>query len=422
MRISDVVTSTLSDINRMPRFDLTSPPIKPKWYLQIVTWLLSFPEVLVVRPVIRRHGMEGLKGPYILLCNHNSFLDFKVAVRALFPRRATFIVAIDGFINRESLMRNVGCFGKRKFASDPRILRQIKHSLEENRVICEIYPEARYSLVGTSSELPDSLGKMIKLLEFPVVTLISHGHHLRQPVWNLKKRKLRTSSDITWLLDRETIRRSSMEEINVRLKEAFSYDDYRYQLENGIIIDEPFRAENLHKPLYQCPRCGKEFEMQSRGARLWCGSCGSSWEMDELGRLAGEDGNTRFPHIPDWFEWQREQVRREMEEGRYKLDLEVEVDMLPNSSGFYRLGRGRVTHGPEGFHLTGDFAGERLDVKIPVSLSFGVHIEYDYFGKGDCFSFSTKEDTYYLFPVEKPFCVTKLHFAAEELYHYSRKE
>ena len=229
--------------------------------------------------------MDGLKGPYILLCNHNSFLDFKVAVKAVFPKRANFIVAIDGFINREKLMRNVGCFGKRKFVGDPLILRQVKHSLQVNKVICEIFPEARYSLVGTSSILPDSLGKMIKYLGYPVVTLISHGHHLRQPFWNLKKRNVRTSSDMTFLLDKYKISQSSIKEINSLVRKAFLYDDYRYQLENNIKINYRNRAKNLHKPLYQCPHCHIEFEMRSDRNKIWCESCGIKYQMDELGQL-----------------------------------------------------------------------------------------------------------------------------------------
>jgi 1-acyl-sn-glycerol-3-phosphate acyltransferase len=131
--------------------------------------------------------MKNLKGPYVLLCNHNSFFDFKVATRAMFPRRANYVVAIDGFINREWLLRNIGCIGKRKFISDPNIVKQLRYSLETNKSIAVIYPEARYSLIGTTAIIPDSLGKLLKKFKYPVVTLISHGHHLHQPVWNLSK-------------------------------------------------------------------------------------------------------------------------------------------------------------------------------------------------------------------------------------------
>ena len=178
----------------MSRFDLVSPPRRVSWYLKPLTWLLSFPELMATKAKVYKHNMKEVKGPYLLLCNHNSFLDFKVAVKAIFPKFANYIVAVDGFIGREKLLRNVGCLLKRKFVSDVRIVRNIMHSLNKNKYICAIYPEARYSLVGTTAIIPDSLGKMAKMLKKPVVTLICHGNHLRQPVWNyLNKRKDRKS-------------------------------------------------------------------------------------------------------------------------------------------------------------------------------------------------------------------------------------
>lgn len=42
---------------------------------------------------------------------------------------------------------------------------------ERGDVIC-FYPEARYSLCGTTAVLPSSLGKFCKMLDIPVVTFI----------------------------------------------------------------------------------------------------------------------------------------------------------------------------------------------------------------------------------------------------------
>jgi hypothetical protein len=416
MKISDVVYTTIDELNQMPRFDMQEPVRKPKWYLQVVAWVLSFPETFMVRSTIRKHNMKGLKGPYIMLCNHNSFLDFKVATRAVFPRRSNYIVAIDGFINREGLLRNVGCFCKRKFVSDSTLVRQVKHSLNKNKVICQIYPEARYSLIGTTSPLPESLGKLAKKVGYPVVTLISHGHHLRQPFWNLNKRKLQTSTDMTQILTKEDLASLSVEEINRRIKEAFQYDDYQYQYDNKISIKYPNRAKNLHKVLYQCPSCKVEFKMNSDGNRIWCEACGETHEMDEYGRMHNTNGETIFPHIPDWYEWIRSQVKQQIEDGTYDVLLDVHVDALPNSTGYYRLGVASLQHNSDGFLLKGKWDHGSLEVHKPVLANFGVHIEYEYFGKGDCISFSTMNDTYYLYPVDQSYSVTKFHFATEELY------
>jgi len=412
MKITDIVYKSVDEVKAMPRFDLKAMPVKPKWYLQLLAWVLALPETFAVKSKIRKHNMKELKGPYIMLCSHNSFLDFKVATRAAFPHRSTYIVAVDGYIGREAIMRNVGCFMKRKFVSDSALVKQTKHSLVNNKTIVQIYPEARYSLVGTTSPLPDSLGKLVKLLKFPVVTMIGHGHHLRQPFWNLKKRKLQTSADMTQIITQEEIKDLSVETINQRIKQAFQYDEYAYQYENKISIKEPFRAEHLDKPLYMCPHCKTEFQMKSEGNKIWCNHCKEEYEMDEFGRLHNSKGKTIFSHIPDWFEWEREQVKQEILSGNYNVQLEVDIDMLPNSTGFYRIGKGTLIHNKDGYQLL----AENLDVKKPAIANFGVHIEFDYFGRGDGISFSTNEDTYYIYPIDQSYCVTKFHFATEELY------
>ncbi|MCK4552139.1 MAG: 1-acyl-sn-glycerol-3-phosphate acyltransferase [Tenericutes bacterium] len=412
MKISDIIYEKIDKVKAMERFDMTIMPKKAKWYLQLLAWVLAIPETFAVHSKIRKHNMKGLKGTYILLCNHNSFLDFKVATRAVFPRRSTYIVAVDGFINRESLMRNVGCFMKRKFVSDIKLVKQIKHSLVVNNTVCQIYPEARYSLVGTNSMLPESLGKLVKLMKYPVVSMIGRGHHLRQPFWNLKKRKIRTSADMTQIINKEEIVSLSVDEIDKRIKEAFIYDDYKYQYDNNIHIKDKFRAEGLHKPLYLCPHCHTEFKMKSKDNRIWCEACNETYVMDELGKLSNINGETKFSHIPDWFEWEREQVKKEILEGKYNITLDVDIDMLPNNTGFYRIGEGKITHNGKGYHLI----GENLDIHKPVISNFGIHIEYDYFGRGDGISFSTNEDTFYLYPHNQEYSVTKFHFATEELY------
>ena len=197
MKISKIVYKKPSEVATMKRFDLVTPPRKQAFYLTPLAWLLSLPDLLKYGAKITKVNMKGLKPPYILLATHNGFFDFKMATKAIFPHGANYIVAVDGFINREGIMRQVGCFGKRKFIQDLALFKQIKHSLFVNKTILMIYPEARYSMTGTNEWLPDSLGKMMKTFKVPVVTLRSHGHHLLQPNWNLaNKRKLKTTADM----------------------------------------------------------------------------------------------------------------------------------------------------------------------------------------------------------------------------------
>ena len=253
-----------------PRFDMKKPPVRTKWYLQPLEWILSMPDVIRHRAIIRKSGTIGLKPPYLLLCNHNAFLDFKVATKAIFPYRANYVVAIDGFIGREWLLRDIGCICKRKFTNDITLIRHLREVIR-NGNIAVVYPEARYSLCGTTAVLPASLGKLCKLLGVPVVTLICHGHHINSPFWNLHDRGVApTEADFNLLFNAEEIQKADPDEINEKIVSAFQYDDYEWQKEHNIHVTYPRRAEGLQKVLYQCPSCGKEYRMKTEGVHLQC--------------------------------------------------------------------------------------------------------------------------------------------------------
>lgn len=422
MKIKDIHYKTIEEINRLPRFDMKMLPLKSKWYLQPLAWILSFPENIISRTRIHKKNMKEFNKGYLLLCNYNSFTDFKVLTKAIFPRPANYVVAIDGFINRENLVRNVGGICKRKFVTDINIIRQIKHSVINNEYICALYPEARYSLVGTNAILPPSLGKMIKYLNVPVATFICHGNHLRQPVWNLHKNKVKINAYLERLFTPEEIKILSVEEINSKINQAFAYDDYSYQVKNSIHNHYKKRAEGLNRILYQCPSCLVEHKMKTKDNFIWCESCGKKYEMDTLGRLKAVNGKTEFSHIPDWYEWERNQVKELILSGNYRLEMKVNIDSLPNSDGYYRIGEGTVIHDYKGFNLHFKNDKDELNIHKSVFENYGIHVEYDYFGKGDAFSFSTSNDTYYLYPIDKKDIVTKIHFAVEELYKIKTEE
>ena len=401
------------------KFDMATPPIRQRWFLRPITWAISFPGTWSYHLKIRRKGVEGLKPPYLLLCTHMSFIDFKVTTAAIFPYRANYIVAIDGFIGKEWLLRNAGGICKRKFTQDLSVIRHIKHVIDNGDILA-LYPEARYSLAGTTAVLPDSLGKIVRLLGVPVVVLNMHGNYLSSPCWNLQKRKVPLTADFTKILSVEETKSLPVNEINERIKKAFAYDEYQWQKENNIRIDHEENARGLHKVLYQCPSCMTEYEMDSEKNKIWCRHCGKEWMLSSLGELSAVKGETEFSHIPDWYEFERAEVRRQIEEGTYEVQDEVDVDTLPNARGYINLGRGSLTHNLDGFRLDVDYPDGPLHLqKTPASM-YSCHIEYNYDQRGDCIDLSTVSDTYYIYPMNLHNCVTKIALATEELYDYGQ--
>lgn len=410
-------------MDQIERFDFDMKPKKERIFLTPLAFLLSFPAVWKRHLKVNKVNMKGLKPPYILLCTHHSFQDFKVTTAAIFPYRANYIVAIDGFIGREWLLRNVGGIAKRKFTNDTKLVKQIKYSLEKLKNIVAIYPEARYSLIGTTAILPDSLGKIIKLMKHPVAVLNMHGNYLSQPVWNLKQRKLNIAADMTQIITKEEIDKLTLQEINDRVNQAFVYDEYQWQFDNKIKISEPYRAENIHRVLYQCPNCLTKHQMDSKGHKIWCNACHKTYEMDEYGKLQATEGVTEFKHVPDWYEFERREVRKQIEAGTYHIEDDVMIESLPNAKGYIPLGEGHLVHNLKGFELTGMEKDKPLHlIKEPLSL-YSLHIEYNYLEKkGDCIDLSTFDDTYYIYPKNLKNVVTKMHFAVEELYKIEKEK
>jgi hypothetical protein len=126
-----VLSAVQESVNdSFPRFDMLATPRGRNCVP--IAWAISYPDVWAHRARITKIDMADVKPPYLLLCNHNAFLDFKVTTATIFPHRANYVVAIDGytaptkrgFTSREWLMRTVGCICKRKFTNDPILVRQ----------------------------------------------------------------------------------------------------------------------------------------------------------------------------------------------------------------------------------------------------------------------------------------------------------
>ena len=403
------------------RFDMKRPPISCRKFLLPVLWAGCYPGVLAHGTKIKKEKeLEGLKPPYLLLGNHNAFFDMKVSCIATFPYFANYIVAIDGYIGREGLLRSIGCICKRKFTKDITMVKHLK-TVVKNKGIIGLYPEARYSLCGTTAVLPSSLGQLCKYLNVPVVMLLCHGHHINHPFWNTRRERgvKPTEAEMKLLYMPEDLERLTADEINERLVREFQYDDFRWQYEKRIAVKDPERADGLEKVLYQCPCCGTEYRMASEGTKLFCRACKKTWEMTEYGQLEALEGETEFSHIPDWYEWERANVKKEVSEGRYSTgELKVSVESLPNAKKFIPLGKGTMVHDMNGFRVKvkGE-DGKEYEMIKEVPSMYSCHIEYRYlFKHGDCVDLNTLQDTWYVYPEGEDFAVTKMALATEELY------
>ena len=75
-------------------------PLRPNRLLQLVIRVLAIFDLAPVRFTYEKHGMEkvGRKEPCLILMNHSSFIDLKIASKIFFPKRYGIVCTCDGFV------------------------------------------------------------------------------------------------------------------------------------------------------------------------------------------------------------------------------------------------------------------------------------------------------------------------------------
>ena len=397
-------------------------PRKPNIFWRSLVRFLSWVTMLGTPCTYDTEGLKGLPKdqPCLILMNHTCFTDMQMAYNILYPRCFNIVCSNDGFIGYWGimgwLMRRIGCFSTQKFVTDLRLVQDMGYCFKNLKSSVLMYPEAGYSFDGTATTLPRKMGVLLKKFDVPVVMIETFGAFARNPLYNeLQIRKdVNLSAKAYVLFTQEEVRTKTVQELSDGIDNAFGFDHFKWQKEQGLLIEEPFRADGLHRILYKCTSCGMEGRMEGRGTKLTCFSCGKQHELKPLGYLEAVTGKTDISHIPDWYRWEREQVRQEIIDGKYQLDTDVSIAMQVDYKAIYMVGEGHLTHDNTGFHLTG--CDGKLDYFQKPQSCFGLYADYYWYEIADCICIGDSEVHYFCFPKDKDVSVAKIRLATEEMY------
>ena len=145
--------------DKVSRYDFKRKPIRP----YLLMWLIRI--IVKLKLLGRKHKVTYVgkkpKGPALILASHAAFNDFYMLFTAVKSYNINYVTAIDAFYDMSTfLMRQIGAVCKRKFISDMNLMRNLKYCAEDIKSVAVIYPEARYSLDGTTSYLPESTANL----------------------------------------------------------------------------------------------------------------------------------------------------------------------------------------------------------------------------------------------------------------------
>ncbi len=428
--------------NMIP-FDMTEPPVRVPSYLQPFILGAAYIMTKPLKLKIRRHGMENITGPFLVLSTHQGFSDYYIAPLALSRYRANYVSDMEGFAAfGKKLYRNLGCIGKRRYVPDVTVLQNIGKCFEAGRPVV-IFPESRHSNVGTTSLIPKNMGRLAKHFakryNIPLVILSCYGCYLTNPFWDEEHtRKGRLEADLSLLYTADELLSLDDNVIQQAIESALSYDEYAWQEENHIAFKGKNLAEGLHLPLYQCQSCGSKYTMISHDDRIGCKKCRKVWKLSPYGRLYDSDKNAYS--IVDWYNSERDCAEQELETHIGKntpaserqasiKSFNVRIEALPNEYGFVKLGEGRLTLTVDSFKLV--FCPPKkynytppewvyskngsVTINFPHKTRESLQTEYNYRGRGPAVVLSSQGMCYYLYSDDKDFSPTELQFIAEKL-------
>ncbi len=394
-------------------------PKKPNLFFKTVMKLAATPDLLKTHFKAEKCGMErlGKKEPALYLMNHSSFIDLEIVASLLYPRPFNIVTTSDAFVGLNWVLRSVGCIPTKKFVNDPTLVRDIIYTVKNLKSSVVLYPEASYTFDGTATPIPNTIPKLIKMLGIPVIMIRTYGAFHRDPLYNnLQVRKVNVSAKETYLLSPEEIKEMSVEEIDAVLDKEFGFDNFRWQQENKVRVDFSGRADYLNRVLYKCPACGTEGKMLGKGTKITCEACGKTHILDEYGYLTSEDESPSFTHIPDWYAWERECVREELQNGTYRFECPVDIMMTVDTKRLYGVGEGRLVHTANGFVLEG--CDGRLRYEHKPLASYSLYADFNWYEIGDIICIGNHEALYYCLPKGVRDVVAKARLATEEIYKY----
>ena len=345
---------------------------KPGFFSYLLMRIASFfVSVFLFRRRFLRNELKHVKGPCVVIANHQAALDFVNFVGAT-RRRVTFVISNSFYssLPLKGIMDRLHVIPKQQFQTEASDLLRMKAVVEGGGILV-IYPAGLMCEDGLSTPIPPATYKFLKWMKADVYAARTTGTYFAMPKWAHGVRAGRTYLDVYKLFDRDALAAMPLEEIREKTNEALLFDAYREQERYRVRYHENDDVRGLENVLYVCPHCRREFTMSVVDrSTLRCTECGFEETCDELGFLHKTGGKgEEIRYVSDWsrltYGETAEQVRGDPE---YTLSAQTGIQMIdPEKNRFVDVGQGTVTLDRKGFRLMGKIREKLVELKIPIS-------------------------------------------------------
>lgn len=268
--------------------------------LAILRWYLG----TIFSLHLEKNDTLKMSPPYLLIGNHANFWD-GFLVNLFIRDPICFLVSDEYFRNPllKMLLQIEGSIPKKKFLADLTAVKEALRAKEAGRII-GVFPEGMRNWDGSVQEPIFATAKLIKLLNIPVVRVLSKGSYLTFPRWANYKRKGKIAFNYELIMMAEQIKEMSVDEIFHKMNASLSYSEYDFQRRAMNIYQGKNLAERLELFLYLCPGCQQIGTLNSRYDALFCGKCGYEVKYNKYGFFTTDRERLYFDNPADWNRWQ----------------------------------------------------------------------------------------------------------------------
>lgn len=359
---------------RLRRRRLRQPPAG-LYLLLAYLWKLLFWKRLGVS-VEYRVDPRREKGPFLVVSNHASRVDYLYTGIPFLPCRMNYVAGYNEFFRSHLALvfRLLQVIPKKNFVPDLYCVREIRRILRSGGRVC-LFPEGMSSISGANQPVALGSAKFLKSCGVPVFVTHISGGYLTNTKYCLDERRGQVRVTVDRLFTPEELKALSVQEIEDRLHAAIRQDDYIWNKQARVAYDgRGEMAKQMHDLLYWCPRCGRELTMQGQGDTIVCTACGNGARVNEYYDLLPLDGDCVIPTTPRvWFDRERENAAWAVRKPEFRLEEPVELGMLPRYKYLTQeatseiVGEGTLTLDRTGLCYRGTCRGETVELRQSIA-------------------------------------------------------
>ncbi len=335
--------------------------------------------------------LKKFKGPYIVISNHSSRVDYLYTGLAFLPNRLSYVAGYNEFFRSHLafVFRLLRVIPKKNFVPEITAIQNIARIIRSGGKVI-IFPEGMNSISGTNQPSAIGTGKLLKHFGVPVLMTHIEGGYLTNTKYCLDDRPGRVDVTISQLFTSEQLQNMNENQIQLAVDKAIKHNDYEWNKTAKVQYDgkDDF-AKNLHTLLYKCPKCESEFTLVGAGNQINCSCCGNGASLNEYYDLIPHNEECVILETPvHWFDWERRHAYKEIVDNpEYTYQETVKIGMLPEYEYLKNLktseivGEGVLSISRTGLHFEGVKRDEPFEFTIPTSQlpTYGMCIDVTFF-------------------------------------------